>query len=60
VEVVLEEAECVAIQIVHFAASVAFEWRCTISAIAEQNISNKHRHATHFEIDRMRITPPMR
>jgi len=47
--VVLGVAECAAAQTVHFAASVVFEWWCAASATAEQNVSNRHRHAIRLE-----------
>ncbi len=57
VELVWGEAEWAATQTVHFADSVAFECWCAANAIADQNVSNKHRHAIRFEIDRMTATP---
>ena len=44
-------------QMVHLAASVASEWRCRISANAEQTVSRRHNHAIALENDRKRVTP---
>jgi hypothetical protein len=57
--VALGDAEWAATQTVHFVDSVAFECWCAANAIADQKISNTHRHATRFEIDRMTATPWM-
>ena len=55
--VVLGEAEWAAIQTVHVAESVAFECWCAANAIADQKVSNTHRHAIRFDIDRITATP---
>jgi hypothetical protein len=55
--VALGEAEWAAIQTVHVADSVAFECWCAANAIADQKVSNMHRHAIRFDIDRMTATP---
>ena len=51
------EAECAAIQTVQAAESVEFACRCVTNSIADKNASNTHRHAIHFDIDRMTATP---
>src|ERR1700740_1555346 len=60
VEAALGEAEWAATQTVHFADSVALECWCAANAIADHNVSNTHRHAIRFEIDRMTTTPKIR
>ena len=47
----LGEAEREATQTLQFAASAAFECWCDTNAIAVQNVSSRHSHATRFEID---------
>jgi hypothetical protein len=46
-------AEWAATQTVHFADSVALRWLCEANAIADQNVSNIHSHATSFDLDRI-------
>jgi hypothetical protein len=53
VETALGEAEWVAMQTVHLAASVALEWWCAAIATADQTVSSRHSNATFFEIERM-------
>jgi methyl coenzyme M reductase gamma subunit len=53
VEVVFGADECAATQTVHFADSVAFRWLCETNAIADQNVSNIHSHATGLDHDRI-------
>jgi len=54
---VLGADECAAMQTVHFAESIALEWWCAISAIAEPKVSNRHSSATAFNRDRKKSTP---
>jgi hypothetical protein len=49
----LGEAEWATIQTVHSEDSVAFECWCAANAIADQKVSNVHKNAIRFDIDRM-------
>jgi hypothetical protein len=57
VVVVLGEAECAAMQTVQVAESAEAECWCAANAIADQRVSNKHKHAIFFDIGRMRASP---
>ena len=57
VVVVLGEAEWAAMQNVHVAESAEAECWCAANAIADQKVSNKHKHAILFDIGRMRVSP---
>jgi hypothetical protein len=57
VVVVLGEAEWAAMQTVHVAESAEAECWCAANAIADQKVSNKHKHAILFDIGRMRLSP---
>jgi len=57
VGVVLGEAEWAAMQTVHVAESAEAECWCAANAIADQKVSNKHKHAILFDIGRMRVSP---
>jgi len=52
-EAALGAAEWAAMQTVHFADSTALRWWWETNAIADQNVSNRHSHATCFEHDRI-------
>jgi len=52
-EAALGAAEWAAIQTVHFADSTALRWWCETNAIADQNVSNTHSHATCLDHDRI-------
>jgi hypothetical protein len=54
---VLGEAEWAAIQTVHVAESAEVECWCAANAIADQKVSNTHKHAIFFDIDRMSAIP---
>jgi hypothetical protein len=56
-EVALGEAECAAMQTVHFTDSLAFACWCIANANADQNVSTRHSQAMRFDIDRMSVTP---
>ena len=60
VEAAVGEAEWAATQTVHLADSVALECWCAANAIADKNVSNTHRNANRFEIDRMATSPLIR
>ena len=49
----LGEAEWAAMQTVHVAESAEAECWCAANAIADQKVSNKHKHAILFDIGRM-------
>ena len=51
VELNVGEAECAAIQTVHVADSLAFEWWCAAKASADQKVSTRHNNATLLNID---------
>jgi len=55
VAVVFGEAECAAMQTVHVAESAEVECWWVANAIADQKVSNKHKHAIVFDIGRMRV-----
>jgi hypothetical protein len=52
-EVALGAAECAAMQTEHFNASVALEWWCATTATADHSVSNRHKNAIRFQINRM-------
>ena len=56
VVVVLGEAEWAAMQTVHVAESAEAECWCAANAIADQKVSNKHKHAILLDIRRMRVS----
>lgn len=51
------EAEWAAIQTVQDEDSAALECSCVANAIADQKVSNTHRYAIRFVIDRTTVTP---
>ena len=57
VAVVFGEAEWAAMQTVHVAESAEAECWCAANAIADQKVSNKHKHAILFDIAGMRLSP---
>jgi hypothetical protein len=53
----LGDAEWVATQTEHFAASAALECWCAADTIADQNVSNTNSNAIHLEIERKACSP---